>query len=138
MNIKNDTVIQNTTIVTNCAIKFGQGTILENTVIATTNTGSKSIDSPSSLQIGRNDNCATGGGAQILTMGGVSLAADMRMYGGQIIAKNNVSFAANADGIEGGSIISGGEISGTSNTTMGFCGDGMEDSFRADYFRLVQ
>ena len=31
-----------------------------------------------------------------------------------------------------------GTISGTSNMTMGFCGDGMEDSFRAEYFRLVQ
>jgi hypothetical protein len=38
------------------------------------------------------------------------------------IAKGDVSFAANANGIEGASIIAGGQISGTSNMTMGFCG----------------
>lgn len=137
MFIKDASVIRDTTVVTNCPVKFGQGTVLENTVLATTNTSSKSISSPSSLQIGRNDNCAPGGGAQVLTLGGVDIAADMRMYGGQIIAKGDVGFAANADGIAGASIIAGGTISGTSNMTMGFCGDGMEDSFRAEYFRLV-
>jgi hypothetical protein len=138
MSIKNGAVIRKTTIVTNCAIKFGQGATLEDTVLATTNTGDKSISAPSSLQIGKNDNCAPGGGAQVLTLGGVDMAADMRMYGGQIIAKGDVAFAANANGIAGASIIAGGTISGTSNMTMGFCGDGMEDSFRAEYFRLVQ
>ncbi len=138
MFLKNGGVIRNTTIVTNCPIRFGQGTTLENTVLATTNTSSKSISSPSSLQLGKNDACASGGGAQILTLGGVDAAADLRMYGGQIIAKGDVAFAANANGIEGASIIAGGAISGTSNMTMGFCDNGMEDSFRAEYFRLVQ
>ena len=138
MFINDAVVIRDTTVVTNCPIKFGQGTTLENAVIATTNTSTKSISAPSTLQIGKNDSCADGGGAQILTLGGVDLAADMRMYGGQIIAKGDVAFAANANGIEGASIIAGGTISGTSNMTMGFCGDGMESSFRAEYFRLVQ
>lgn len=137
MSIKDGGIIRDTTIVTNCPIKFGQGATLENTVLATTNTNSRSISAPSTLQIGRNDNCAPGGGAQILTLGGIDIAADMRIYGGQILAKGDVAFAANADGIAGASIIAGGTISGTSNMTMGFCGDGMEDSFRADYFRLA-
>ena len=138
MQIKGAGTIRDVTVVTNCPISFGQGTVLENTVMATTNTGSKSISSPSSLQIGRNDNCAPGGGAQLLTLGGLDVAADLRMYGGQIIARTDVGFAANANGIAGASIIAGGDISGTSNMTMGFCGDGMETSFRAAYFRLVE
>lgn len=138
MFINDGVVIRDTTVVTNCPIKFGQGSTLENTVIATTNTSAKSVNAPSTLQIGKNDDCADGGGAQILTLGGVDLAADMRMYGGQIIAKGDVAFAANANGIEGASIIAGGTISGTSNMTMGFCGDGMNDSFRAEYFRLAE
>lgn len=137
MFINNGGVIRDTTIVTNCPIKFGQGTTLENVVMATTNTSTKSVSAPSTLQLGKNDGCAEGGGAQILTMGGLDAAADLRMYGGQIIAKGDVAFAANANGIEGASIIAGGTISGTSNMTMGFCGQGMEDSFRAEYFRLV-
>lgn len=139
MSISSGTVIRKAVIVTNCPIKFGQGATLEDVVLATTNTDpDKSISAPSSLQIGKNDNCAPGGGAQVLTLGGVDMAADMRMYGGQIVAGKNVAFAANADGIAGASIIAGGTISGTSNMTMGFCGDGMEDSFRAEYFRLVE
>ena len=124
-------------LVTNCEVRFSQGVILEDVVIATTNTGSNSFNSPSGLQIGRNDNCANGGGAQLVTKGGVRFAAGLSMYGGQIIAVGNVEFAANANGIMGASIVSGGEISGTSNMDMGFCDGGMADNFEANYFRLA-
>lgn len=124
-------------LVTNCEIKFSQGAVLEDVVIATTHTGARSINSPSSLQVGRDDDCAVGGGAQLLTMGGMNFPADLMLYGGQLIAKGDIEFAANADGIEGASIIAGGEISGTSNMDMGFCGTGMEDNFEAMYFRLA-
>lgn len=135
--VKDFTPFKEVVIVTNCAVKLGQGVQLHDAIIATTNTDAKSVYAPSSLEIGRNDHCATGGGAQVLTMGGVEVAADLKMFGGQIIAKGDVSFSANANGLEGASIISGGKISGTSNMTMGFCGSGMEDSFEMEYFRLA-
>ena len=124
-------------LITNCKVSFGQGTILENVVIATTNTDAKSITSPSSLQVGRDDNCATDGGSQLLTMGSMEFPADLMIYGSQLIAMGDISFAANADGIEGASFIAGGTINGTSNMTMGFCGNGMERNFEAEYFRLA-
>ena len=37
----------------------------------------------------------------------------MHMYGGQIIAMGDVAFAANANGIQGASILAKGTISGT-------------------------
>lgn len=130
-------VITDVVLVTDCKIKFSQGAVLENVIVATSNTDTKSINAPSGLQIGRDDNCAVDGGSQLLTLGGVDVASDLKAYGGQIIAVDNIEFSANANGIEGASFISGGTISGTSNMTMGFCGDGMERNFAADYFRLV-
>ncbi|MFY0632922.1 MAG: hypothetical protein JXQ91_03870 [Vannielia sp.] len=123
--------------VTNCEIKFSQGTALQDVVIATTNTGAKSMNAPSTLQVGKDDICAEGGGAQLLSLGGMSFASDLRMYGGQLVALGDIIFAANAEGIEGASMISGRRIDGTSNMNMGFCVTGMEDNFEASYFRLA-
>ncbi len=124
-------------IVTDCDLKFSSGTRLENVVVATTSTDPKSVTAPAGLQIGRDDDCAVDGGAQILTLGGLEVPANLAIFGGQVIAAGDIQFAANADGIEGASLIAGGSISGTSNMTMGFCGDGMERNFSVDYFRLV-
>ncbi len=124
-------------LVTNCKVSFGQGAILDNSIVATTSTDASSITAPSSIQLGRDDNCATDGGTQLLTMGSISFPADLMVYGSQLIAMDNIEFAANANGIEGASFIAGGIISGTSNMTMGFCGSGMERNFEAEYFRLA-
>ncbi len=135
--INSTTKIENVVIVADCAIKFGGGTVLENVRIATTSTSSKSINSPASLQIGLDDNCAEGGDVQIVTKGGMEFAADLMLYGSQLIAERDIEFTANADGIEGASMVAGGTISGTSNMTMGFCGTGMTNNFEAEYFRLA-
>ena len=123
--------------VSDCEVKLGAATILQDVIIATTHTGAKSINSPSSLQLGRDDNCADGGGAQLLSLGGMDFAAGLKLFGSQIIAKGDVEFAAEANGIEGASIISASTISGTSNMEMAFCGTGMENNFEAEYFRLA-
>lgn len=127
----------NMVIVTDCEITFSHSAALENSVVATTSTDTKSVTSPASLRVGADDGCADGGGAQILTLGGVDVAAGIEFFGGQIIASGDIEFTANADGIEGASLVSGGRISGTSNMTMGFCGNGMEDNFELNYFRLA-
>lgn len=131
------TLLTDMVIVTNCNVEFAQGAVLENVVVATTSTDDKSVKASSGLQIGRNDDCATDGGAQILTLGGVNVAAGLALYGGQIIADKSIEFSANADGIKGASLIAGDTISGTSNMTMGFCGNGMERNFSSRYFRLA-
>lgn len=137
LTIANGSVLRRVVVVTNCEVKFGSGTVLEDVVFVTTNTGANSFNSPSGLRLGRNDSCAVGGGAQLVTRGGVNIASGLQMYGGQILALGTVEFAANANGLEGASIVAGGEISGTSNMDMGFCGGGMEDNFESNYFRLA-
>src|SRR5690606_4956976 len=97
-------------IVTDCDVKFSNGAALENSVLATTSTSAKSISAPSGLRLGADDSCAEGGGAQVLTLGGVDVAAGVEFYGGQIVAAADIAFTANADGIEGASLVAGGEI----------------------------
>jgi len=125
-------------LITDCEVKFGQNVVLEDVVFFNTNTSDKSFNAASSLQLGVDDNCAAGGGAQLVTRGGVNVASDLRLYGGQIIALKNIEFAANAHGIQGASLVSGQQIDGTSNMDMGFCGAGMEQNFEASYFRLAR
>ena len=137
LQIEAGSYLNKVVLVTDCAIKFGSNVTLEDAVVFTRSTDDKSISAASALQIGRNDHCAAGGGAQILTHGGLEVPSDLRFYGGQVIARLNVDFSANSGGVEGASIISGSTISGTSNMTMGFCGTGMEDNFAVPYFRLA-
>ena len=135
--IKDAATLHDVVLVTNCKVQFGADAILENVIIATTNTDKRSLNAASTLTLGRDDNCATGGGVQLLTYGGVDFAADLHMYGSQILALGDIAFAANATGIQGASFVAGGEIDGTSNAIMGTCGTGMEGNFEAEYFRMA-
>lgn len=131
------TTISNVVIITNCQISFGNGGALEDGLIATLHTGAASISGVSSTRIGRLDDCASGGGAQLVSLGGISFASGVSINGGQLIALKNIEFAANGDGLNGTSLISGDTVSGTSNMEMGLCGTGMEDNLSLDYFRMV-
>lgn len=123
-------------IATDCEVKFGQGVQLIDVVFVNASTSAKSFNSPSSLILGRIDECAPGGGVQIVTMGGVSFTSDLSLHGTQILAAGDIEFSANADGVRGASMIAGGRIDGTSNMDMSFCNTGMEDNFEALYFRM--
>jgi len=136
LTINSAAFLEDVVIVTDCAVKFGQDVRLENVIIATRNTGAKSVTAAAGLQVGRNDHCAPGGGAQIITFGGMDFPSDLKMFGGQLLASGDINFAANANGIEGASMVAGGQISGTSNMEMGFCGTGMDGNFHASYFRM--
>jgi hypothetical protein len=125
-------------IYSECKISLSQGAIFEDVVMFSESTRSDSINGASGIQFGRDDSCAVGGGVQVITLGGMSFPADLSMYGGQLIALGEIEFAANADGVEGASMISAAWISGTSNMDMAFCGSGMENNFEAEYFRLAR
>lgn len=137
MTFKSNLLVREVVVITNCKVKFEQGVVLEDAVVATTETSHQSMTSPASFRLGRNDACAPGGGAQLLSMGSINFAAAMEIFGSQMIAMKDIEFSANANGIQGAALVAGGTISGTSNMNMGFCSTGMEDNFMADYFKLV-
>ncbi|WP_164871842.1 TadE/TadG family type IV pilus assembly protein [Solirhodobacter olei] len=138
LNISSGTVLSKVVLVTNCNINFGSSVQLHDVVIASTNTSNKAVTGASGLEVGLNDNCAPGGGAQIITDGGMDFPSAMSLFGGQLIAKQDVTFSASGNGVQGASVISGATLSGTSNMTMAYCGSGMEENFQAEYFRMVQ
>jgi hypothetical protein len=125
-------------MITNCQMNFGSGGALENGLIATLHTGAASIAGASDTRIGRIDDCAEGGGAQLISLGGMNFASGVSIHGGQLIALKEIEFAANGEGLRGTSIISGDTVSGTSNMSMGLCGTGMGGGLSLDYFRMVQ
>lgn len=123
-------------LVTDCEINF-VNVALENAVVATSHTG-LSMHHNSGMRIGRDDNCGDGGGAQLISLGSMNFAGNLEIYGSQLLAAGEIKFAANADGIQGASLVAGGMIDGTSNMSMGFCGNGMDANYQADYFKLVR
>lgn len=131
-------LLTNVVVITNCQVAFGSGGVLENGLVATLSTSRSSITGSSDTRIGRIDDCAPGGGAQLVSLGGMNFASGISIHGGQLLALREISFAANGDGLRGTSIISGDTVSGTSNMQMGLCGTGMEDNLSLDYFRMVQ
>lgn len=124
--------------IANCPLTFKNGAEFHESVIITTSTAAKSMSAPNNLTLGAEDNCASGGGAQLVTYGGFEVASSLELHGSQILAAGDVEFTANADGVRGASIVSGGRIDGTSNMNFAFCGSGMEHNFLAEYFRLAQ
>jgi hypothetical protein len=136
INLKPETYSDMVIIGYDCDFKISNGTAFEDMTLITTSTNDKSISSPQGLRLGRDDYCGDGGGAQVVTWGGVQVAANLEVFGSQVIAAGPIDFAANADGIKGASMVSGSTIDGTSNMSFGFCGTGMENNFEAEYFRM--
>ncbi len=128
--------LRDVVIISSCEIKFSGGSAVENVRIMTTSTATNSLNSPSGFRVGQNDGCAVGGGSQLITLGGMKFSSGLEIYGSQLMAKGDILFSANANGVQGASLIAGGEISGTSNMNMGLCKSGMEDNLKISYFRL--
>jgi hypothetical protein len=138
LTFKNDVQVKSMVLVTDCKIKFEAGVTIEDAVIATTSTSAQSMVSAAGLQIGRDDDCAAGGDAQLVTAGSMSFPSDLKLFNAQLLAKGDIAFSANASGIKGAALVAGGTISGTSNMEMAFCGTGMANNFHAEYFKLVR
>ena len=137
-NILAGTSLSNIVLWTNCRLLFGENVALENAVIVNENTSPTSFYGPAGIRLGRDDQCGEGGGAQLVTKGGIAFTQQLKIYGGQMIAAGDISFTADEAGLAGVSIISGGMISGSTGSEMIVCaGLGMEDNFEADYFRLA-
>ncbi len=138
LDVAQDVVLRDIVLLTACAVDFKSGSAMENAVLLTTSTAVDSISATSGFRLGVDDNCTPGGGAQLITYGGIKVPANFQVFGGQILAKGDVVFAAQA-GIHGVAIIAGGKIDGTSSSEFRFCkgGVGMEANFQMPYFRLA-
>ncbi|WP_176556111.1 pilus assembly protein TadG-related protein [Rubellimicrobium rubrum] len=129
-------------LLTNCQIQISGKVDLQQVVLYTTNTAAMSVKvnkgggGQTGLWLGKDDACAAGGEAQIITHGGFHNAAGLTMNGGQIIAAGDVNFAADAEGV-GAAIVAGGTIDGTSNIDMRGCSMGMDKNFMVAALRMA-
>ncbi|SMX24720.1 TadE/TadG family type IV pilus assembly protein [Boseongicola aestuarii] len=114
-------VFENVVLITDCDLDFANGSEMRNATFITRSTDDNSITSPQGLDLGNMEVCGESGGAALITYGGMKSAATMQLLGGQIIAAGDVNFAAQADGFVGASVIAGGEINGTSNSSFEGC-----------------
>lgn len=130
-------IFEDIVLIADCPIQVSGGLTIRNATVITTYNGDNAFKSPANIVLGEDDSCGVGGGAQLLTKGNVDFSAGVEMYGSQIIAGGSVEFTSNADGLQGASIVAGNRIDSTSNMNFSFCGSGMEHSFMAEYFRLV-
>jgi hypothetical protein len=138
ITIGNNELISEAVVVTDCEVKIGEGAALENAVLVTTNSGARSVNAPNGFRLGADDGCTEGGGAQILTLGGMQVASGFEAYGSQVIAKGDIGFTANANGVEGLNMISDGEIDATSTGKLGFCDpSGIDMLIESDELRMV-
>ena len=134
LNVK---TIQNVVVSTNCKLSFNATSYVANAILATSNTSTQSINGSGNSIIGKDDNCAKGGGAQLITAGEVHFASGLKLSGSQIIAIGSVTIAAQNDGIEGASIQSAHDIKLTSLSSFGSCNTNIDQILNEDYFRLV-
>ena len=125
-------------LITDCSVEFGSGSEIRDVIMVNTNTSDDSFGGASGATIGLDDGCSDGGGAQLVTLGGMRFPSNLQIYGGQLIAAKSIEFAARPDGIEGVSILAGDQIDGSSLINVGFCGGaGMDNNFVAWYFRMA-
>ncbi len=113
---------ENVVIHTDCELDFADGADIRNATIITDSTSDRSIATNSAgFSLGNMTACGGNGGATIITRGSMRFAAKMQLLGGQIIAAGDLNFAAQAIGHVGASVITGGEIDGTSLATFQGC-----------------
>ena len=141
VDIPSDIILTGLVIISSCNINVGAGTTLSNVTLAATGGNGKltnsNINFASGVVLGKDDDCAPGGGVQVFTNASVHSAANLSLNGVQIVAAGDVHIAAQADGINGISVQAGGKIKLTSKSTYGACGAGTPNLFTVYYYRLV-
>ncbi len=139
--IPKNIILTDMVIVSGCKINVGTDATLSDVVLAAAGGNGQihgsNIHLAAGVTLGRNDNCAEGGGVQLFSTQSITNASTLSLYGVQIVAQGNVHIAAQAFGINGISVQAGGDIQVTSNNGYGLCQGGAPNLFTADYYRLV-
>ena len=139
-DVAQDETLSGIKLVTDCNVKFMQGSALENMTLVTTSTDIQSISGPSGTRWGNTGYCGNPtsvGGVTVMTMGSIQMAADFEAHGLEILAAGSVNLAAKADGFTAINIVTAGSIDITANSNFGFCPGDAPNSFMIPAFRMV-
>ena len=129
-----DITLHNMVIVGNgCSFQFDKTVSYESAMIMTDSTGTNTFSGSANVRLGRDDSCTQGGEVVLATLGSVGFAATLSAYDLEIIARNDVSFAAQGNTAdvgsihEGTNIWAGGDINMRTGQQFSGC-DGATDS----------
>lgn len=139
-DIAQNETISGVALVTDCKVKFLQGSQLQDMILVTTSTDGQSLSGPNNTIWGSPVYCSnpTGvGDVTVLTKGGIHMAADFEAYGTEIITAKDVKLAAKADGNYSINVVSGGAIDVTAKSKFGFCPADLPNSFQIPALRMV-
>ena len=106
-----DITLQNMVIVgSGCSFRFDKTVSYESAMIMTDSTGSNTLSGSADVRFGLDDDCTPGGEVVLATLGSVGFAAKVSAYDLEIIASQDVSFAAAGNTADDGSIHEGTNI----------------------------
>jgi hypothetical protein len=130
-----DGTLRNVAIISECRIKGQSNMRLEGVTLASSAIGNSpkrpydktTIHLLSGTYLGRQDECAPGGGVNIYAASSVQLTSSAAIMGVQIIARGDVALSAN-ESVDGLTIQAGQDISMTANGAFGMgCGNDGDD-----------
>jgi hypothetical protein len=140
-------VMQHTVLIADCQITIGAHSVIFNSLIASRsggvggngrlNRGDANITTAAGAQLGVPDNCAPGGGVQLISNATMHFSSTTSINGVQMIALGDIALGARDMGINGISAQSGGNIYMTSNNIFGLCSGGAPNLLTVWYYRLV-
>lgn len=111
--------LENVAIVTDCPIMLPDGFTTENAIIVSMSSNKFAITGESA-RIGLEDNCTHGGGAQLLSQGGIQFTGITEFHGSHVLAVNNLTLTQASTGV--GSLLLTGKTLTAEQTTMYACG----------------
>ena len=129
--------VQNTVLATDCKIHIGGSALIVNSVLASSKNADHSVISVSDFQLGLDDNCAPGGGSQIISAGRVNLGAGTSVYGSQIVADEDILLGSVSGGIQGSSFQAGDDVVMTSDGAFAECSGNPDLIAHVTSIRLV-
>ncbi|MBZ0130862.1 MAG: hypothetical protein K8F59_17325 [Rhodobacteraceae bacterium] len=123
-------------IVSECNMQFGNGSVFEDVVLVSTDTGNKSVYGANGVRLGTDDGCATGGEVVIYAGGDFDSASGLELYGATIYAEGEMHISAQSNGIEGLNLYANGDIKFSAQASLGLCPNGLNSTETS--FRLVR
>ncbi|GGE38530.1 TadG family pilus assembly protein [Actibacterium pelagium] len=145
IQLDKNTKVSDLVLLTNCDVKFLEGSSFENgSLITTSTTKNTSISAPNGTSIGSTGYCGTNGGNSdgretfMMSMGDITFASDFEAYGLNLMSLGTIhKIAANANGLGGINVMAKGNIDVTSQSDFGFCGEGAPEVDIEPFFRMV-
>lgn len=126
-------------VVSEAQIKLPANAMLEDVVLSsraeTSNSGAN-IHFSSGAKLGRNDDCAEGGGVNILTTQNLFFSSSVTYNGVQVVSAKHVELGTSDQGVKGLSVQAGGNITLSSNNKFGLC-SGEDPLLTRQHYRLV-